>query len=141
MDSIFNAIRSTGFRRGPKPVIGGVCAGVARSLGIDANVVRLIVVALMIFAGLPIAVYVILWVLTPAEDGSIPLQTFLASLGVGTSGSSPKPPTTAPLAAQPAPAAPAAPVPAPAVPPTPAPAPSSLDLVDVIDRIPYAQDR
>ncbi|WP_454294495.1 PspC domain-containing protein [Salana multivorans] len=86
MDSIFNAIRKTGFRRGPNAMLGGVCAGIARSLGIEANLVRLIVVALMIFAGLPLAVYVIVWLLTPAQDESIPLQTFLASLGVGSNG-------------------------------------------------------
>ncbi|MBN8883215.1 phage shock protein C (PspC) family protein [Salana multivorans] len=133
MDSIFNAIRSTGFRRGPKPVLGGVCAGIARTLGIEANLVRLIVVALMIFAGLPLAVYLVVWILTPAQDGSIPAQTFLASVGVGTTGTAAAPqyPTTP---AQPTPAQPAAPAPM----PTP---PSSLDLPEGVQNVPYAQDR
>lgn len=84
MDSIFNAIRKTGFRRGPKGMLGGVCAGIARSLKVDVDIVRIVVVVLMVFAGLPLGVYLFIWLVTPAQDESIPLQTFLASLGIGT---------------------------------------------------------
>lgn len=91
MDNVFSWIRNLGFRRGPDGVLGGVCAGIARSLRVEPNLVRLVTVALMIFAGLPLAAYLIVWVLTPAQNGSIPAQTFLASLGVGTNGAAHQP--------------------------------------------------
>lgn len=119
MDSIFNAIRSIGFRRGPDSVIGGVCGGIARSLGVDANLVRLVTVALMVFAGLPLAVYIAVWILTPAQDGSIPLQRFLGDLGIGTKGPGRKNPEY----------------------PTSPAAPQPTRQTDGVQQVPYAQDR
>jgi phage shock protein C len=48
--------------------LGGVCAGLARYFGIDANLVRLIVVigTILGFGSLIIA-YVVAWILMPQE--------------------------------------------------------------------------
>ena len=51
-------------------VIAGVCAGLARWLGWDTALVRLLYILLSILsAGFPgILVYVILWIVMPPED-------------------------------------------------------------------------
>ena len=51
-------------------VIAGVCAGLARWLGWDTALVRLLYILLSILsAGFPgILVYVILWIVMPTED-------------------------------------------------------------------------
>jgi phage shock protein PspC (stress-responsive transcriptional regulator) len=48
-------------------VIGGVAAGIARSLNIDPVVVRLLFVLLLIAGGGGLLLYVILWIVLPAE--------------------------------------------------------------------------
>lgn len=49
--------------------IAGVCGGVARYLGVDANVVRLVVAALTVLgAGSLILVYLLAWVLMPSDS-------------------------------------------------------------------------
>lgn len=52
-------------------MLGGVCGGLARYFGVDATLVRLIVVALVIFAGLGPIIYFILWAVMPADDGRV----------------------------------------------------------------------
>ena len=48
--------------------LGGVCAGLARYFGIDANLVRLIVVIATILGfGSLIIAYVVAWILMPQE--------------------------------------------------------------------------
>ncbi len=49
--------------------IAGVCGGVARSLGIDSGLVRIITVVLAFFWGLIIPVYLAAWLILPLEDG------------------------------------------------------------------------
>ncbi len=49
-------------------VIAGVCAGLARKLGIDALWVRIAFVLLVWFAGVPIWAYLIGWLLMPNES-------------------------------------------------------------------------
>nr|WP_297426184.1 PspC domain-containing protein [uncultured Actinotalea sp.] len=50
-------------------VLAGVCAGLARKLGINPWGARvLFVVALVVLPGSPLVVYPILWVLMPSED-------------------------------------------------------------------------
>ena len=58
-------------RSGSDKMIAGVCGGVARSFGIDASIVRIIWVVLSLFFGLPIAIYVVMWLVLPV-DGSGP---------------------------------------------------------------------
>lgn len=48
-------------------VIAGVCGGVARYLNIDASVVRIVTVAIMLFAGVGLLAYVVAAVVIPEE--------------------------------------------------------------------------
>ncbi len=47
--------------------IAGVCAGLARRFGMPVALVRIIAIVAMIFAGLPLWVYLVLWILIPNE--------------------------------------------------------------------------
>jgi phage shock protein C len=49
-------------------VIAGVCAGVARRFGITPYTVRVITVLAVLFGGLSVAVYVVLWIVMPSDD-------------------------------------------------------------------------
>ena len=58
-------------RRPDEHIVAGVCAGVARWLGVDPIVVRLATVVLALANGLGIAVYLVAWVVLPeATDGA-----------------------------------------------------------------------
>ena len=46
-------------------MIAGVCAGVAEFFGLDTSMVRLATVFLILFAGLSLWVYIILWLIVP----------------------------------------------------------------------------
>lgn len=48
-------------------VIAGVCAGAARYLNIDVSVVRIVTVAIMLFAGVGLLAYVVAAVVIPEE--------------------------------------------------------------------------
>jgi len=48
--------------------IGGVCAGFARYLGVDALLVRIVWLALVLGAGFGVAAYFIAWILMPRDD-------------------------------------------------------------------------
>lgn len=49
-------------------MIAGVCAGIAEHLGVDANILRLVLAALTLFtAGTAAAIYVAGWLLIPEE--------------------------------------------------------------------------
>ncbi len=50
-------------------VIAGVCGGLARYLGVDATVVRVVFVLLALFAA-GLLIYLILWLLMPAESAA-----------------------------------------------------------------------
>lgn len=82
MTTFFDAIRSTGFRRGPNRVLGGVCGGIARQWNLDPTLVRIVVVILLLLPVLSWVVYAIAWVLLPWQDGSIPLEGALRDLGI-----------------------------------------------------------
>lgn len=47
--------------------IAGVCAGLARRFGIPTALVRIIAIIAMVFAGLPLWVYIVLWIVIPNE--------------------------------------------------------------------------
>lgn len=51
-------------------MIAGVCAGLARYLGVDATVVRLIFVLLALFAAGGVLLYLILWLIVPMEGSA-----------------------------------------------------------------------
>lgn len=48
-------------------IVAGVCGGLGHYMGIDPVVVRLAVVLLMLFAGMSLWVYIIMWLLIPEE--------------------------------------------------------------------------
>ena len=48
-------------------VVAGVCAGLARRFGVTPTTVRIITVLLVLFAGLSIWAYVLLWIVMPNE--------------------------------------------------------------------------
>ena len=65
--------RSRLYRDPDQGILGGVCAGLANYLGIEPWIVRLVVIALMIFGGIlvVVAIYAILWIVldpTPNDD-------------------------------------------------------------------------
>lgn len=47
--------------------LGGVCAGIADYLGWDHTMVRILTILLIIFTGLPLIAYFILWVVMPKD--------------------------------------------------------------------------
>jgi len=49
--------------------IAGVCGGLARSLGIDSGLVRILTVILSFFFGIVLVAYIALWLVLPLEDG------------------------------------------------------------------------
>ena len=51
-------------------VIAGVCAGLARYLGVDPTVVRIIFVLLALFAAGGVLIYLILWLIMPVESAA-----------------------------------------------------------------------
>lgn len=48
-------------------VIGGVCAGLANYFGTDASLLRLLLSFMILFAGTGIGLYLILWIVMPAD--------------------------------------------------------------------------
>lgn len=49
--------------------LGGVCAGIGRYVGVDANIVRLVVVLVTILGlGSLVLAYLVAWVLMPAQQ-------------------------------------------------------------------------
>lgn len=50
-------------------MIGGVCAGIARYLNLDATIVRIAFVLIAVFGGSGILIYLVLWAVIPKEEG------------------------------------------------------------------------
>ena len=74
MRKLFDAIRNTGFRRGPDRILGGIAGSLARSTGLNVWLVRLLVLASFLLPVLGLGAYLVAWVLTPWQDGSIPVE-------------------------------------------------------------------
>ncbi|MET0600429.1 MAG: PspC domain-containing protein [Baekduia sp.] len=53
-----------------RKVIAGVCAGIARWLGVDPLIVRIAVVILTVASGVGLPIYIAGWLLLPPADGS-----------------------------------------------------------------------
>lgn len=72
-----NDIRSTFARQGlvrssDRGILGGVCAGIGRRLGLTPWMARsLFVVLLMVLPGSQLLIYPVLWFLMPAEDSLV----------------------------------------------------------------------
>lgn len=48
--------------------IAGVCAGLARRFGLSPGLVRLLFVLSLVLPGSQVLIYILLWILVPAED-------------------------------------------------------------------------
>lgn len=48
-------------------VIGGVCSGLADYFEIDTTLVRAVAASSIIFAGVGLGLYVVLWIVVPAQ--------------------------------------------------------------------------
>ncbi len=83
MNRIFNAIRRAGFRRGPQRIVGGIAGGLAQSLHMNVWLVRLLILVASLLPVVGIGAYLIAWVLTPWQDGSIPLERSLGGRSIG----------------------------------------------------------
>ncbi len=77
MASVFDSIRSSGFRRGPERLLAGICGGIAAKLRINVWIVRLLTLLLFALPVLGWGVYLLIWVLTPNQSGSIPVERWL----------------------------------------------------------------
>lgn len=52
-------------------VIAGVCAGLAEFFGLDKGLLRIATLILILFGGLSLWVYIILWILVPKAPKSL----------------------------------------------------------------------
>lgn len=77
MDAIFNSIRRIGFRRGPQRLLGGIAGGIAARLAMNVWLVRLLILILFLLPVVGAGLYVVVWILTPWQDDSIPLERLL----------------------------------------------------------------
>ena len=53
-------------------ILGGVCAGLGKYLGIDPTWVRLFFVLITLAGGAGVLVYIILWIVVPEESAAAP---------------------------------------------------------------------
>lgn len=57
------------FRRNAlNKVVGGVCSGLANYFDIDVVLVRVLFAASFLFAGVGLGLYLLLWILVPADN-------------------------------------------------------------------------
>ncbi len=77
MDRIFESIRGLGFRRGPGRVVAGIGGSLAERYGVNVWLVRLLILLSFLLPVLGVGLYAVVWVLTPWQDGSIPLEQAL----------------------------------------------------------------
>jgi phage shock protein C len=73
MDDIRSAFARQGLvRSSDSGILGGVCAGVGRRIGLTPWIARLLfVVLLMVLPGSQLLVYPVLWFLMPADDSVV----------------------------------------------------------------------
>lgn len=74
MSALFDSIRRIGFRRGPKRILGGIAGGIAASLKINVWLARLLVLISFLLPVVGWLLYALVWIVTPWQDGSIPLE-------------------------------------------------------------------
>lgn len=79
MERFFDFIRSIGFRRGPGRVVGGIGGSLAVKFGLNVWLVRLVILLSFLLPVLGVGAYLLVWVLTPWQDGRIPLERALNS--------------------------------------------------------------
>ncbi|EXF24067.1 phage-shock protein [Nesterenkonia sp. AN1] len=77
MEKLFESIRRIGFRRGPGRVVAGIGGSLAKKFGVNVWLVRLLILLSFLLPVLGVGAYLLVWVLTPWQDGSIPLERAL----------------------------------------------------------------
>ncbi|HJF13690.1 MAG TPA: PspC domain-containing protein [Enteractinococcus helveticum] len=77
MNTIFDSIRRIRFRRGPQRILGGIAGGIASRFGINVWLVRLLVLVSFLLPVIGWILYVVIWIVTPWRDNSIPLERIL----------------------------------------------------------------
>ncbi|WP_077490614.1 PspC domain-containing protein [Sinomonas mesophila] len=92
MDTFFNAIRSSGLRRGPRRLLGGVLAGLAAKANVDVAFVRIGFLLLCLLPGPAVLAYLAAWILIPNQDGRIILEDVLRRRSLGRGPSDPQGP-------------------------------------------------
>lgn len=55
------------YRSRQERIIAGICGGLADFFGLNVSRVRLILLLLILFAGLSVWVYIVLWLVVPLE--------------------------------------------------------------------------
>lgn len=55
------------YRSREERIIAGICGGLADFFGLNVSRVRLILLLLILFAGLSVWVYIVLWLVVPLE--------------------------------------------------------------------------
>lgn len=79
LDSLFSALGTSRYRRGPRRLLGGVLGGFAELTGVDVTWVRIGFLLFCLLPGPAFLLYLALWLLLPDQKGSIPLARFLKS--------------------------------------------------------------
>jgi phage shock protein C len=64
-------------------MLAGVALGLARQLGVDVTLVRLVIVAACLFGGLGVPLYLAAWLLIPDEGTGISIASDLQSQAGG----------------------------------------------------------
>ncbi|WP_218221584.1 PspC domain-containing protein [Nesterenkonia sp. Act20] len=77
MEKLFGLIRSIGFRRGPGRVVAGIGGSIAQKFGFNVWLVRLLILVSFLLPVLGLGAYLLVWVVMPWQDGSIPLERAL----------------------------------------------------------------
>lgn len=78
MTTIFNALRSIGFQRGPRRLVAGIGGGLAEKFGLDVWLVRALLLVSFLLPVLGLGAYLVAWILLPWQDGRIPLERAIA---------------------------------------------------------------
>ncbi|GAA4284173.1 hypothetical protein GCM10022261_17040 [Brevibacterium daeguense] len=79
MGKIFDLIRQSGLRRGPRRLFGGIGGAIAARLGLNVWLARLLILLSFLLPVLGVGAYLVAWALTPWQDGSIPLERALGT--------------------------------------------------------------
>jgi phage shock protein PspC (stress-responsive transcriptional regulator) len=75
--------------------VGGVCGGIATYTGLDATVIRiLVVVGTLLGFGSLIVAYIVAWILIPADQPAGQQTVWAEATDVPTTGSEPPPPSS-----------------------------------------------
>ncbi|MEO6020113.1 MAG: PspC domain-containing protein [Knoellia sp.] len=81
---MWDEILSSGLRRDhSRQWFAGVCSGIARRVDVDPILIRAAFIALTLFGGLGIVLYLVAWLLLPDDDGRIMAREALSNDGSG----------------------------------------------------------